>query len=80
MFPSKVKNLKKIFYIHCSTLLKWVNYRQKVHQENCQKKHPKKKSKEKVTTNHQNYHPKTKEFKNSMALLEFSVRKSDFGY
>ena len=39
-----------------------------------------KQSKEKVTTNDQNYHPKTKEFKNSMKLLEISVRKSDFGY
>ena len=37
-------------------------------------------SKEKVTTNHQNYPQKTKEFKNSMKLLEISVRKSNFGY
>ena len=54
----------------------------KVHQENCQKRHQKK-SKEKVPKNHLKYYPKTclksEEFKNSMALLEFSICKSDFG-
>ena len=54
----------------------------KVHQENCQKRHTKKierKSAKKATKLSPKNCLKSKEFKNSMALLEFSVCKSDFG-
>ena len=68
-----------------STLLKWLNYCQKIAKKlsgKLSEKAPKKierKSAKKATKLSPKNCLKSKEFKNSMALLEFSVCKSDFG-